>query len=375
MSDAGIAARMASYLKRIATGPEMSKDLTREEARDGVELVLRGAVDSVQAGVFLVALRMKRESDDENRGVLDALRASTRAALADVPDLVDLADPYDGFVRHLPAAPFLPAVLAACGVPAVSHGCRMMGPKFGLSHHQILAAACTPVDLTSDEAAARTADPAIGWAYVDQRAFHPELHALIELRRLIVKRPCLSTLEKLCGPVRATGRTHLVVGYVHSGYERLLPLVAREAGYASALVIRGVEGGVIPPLNSQARVISYRPGGADESWKLDPREAGIESDVRAVPLASTPDQTAADESFDDASQERDLSHLAARAAEAGMEALNGKSGPPRDSLILPTAVILRQVGRAASLTEGADLARRALDSGEAQRRFLAFSRR
>jgi anthranilate phosphoribosyltransferase len=203
MSDAGIAARMASYLKRIATGPEMSKDLTREEARDGMELVLRGAVDSVQAGVFLVALRMKRESDDENRGVLDALRASTQAALADVPDLVDLADPYDGFVRHLPAAPFLPAVLAACGVPAVSHGCRMMGPKFGLSHHQILAAACTPVDLTSDEAAARTADPTIGWAYVDQRAFHPELHALIELRRLIVKRPCLSTLEKLCGPVRA----------------------------------------------------------------------------------------------------------------------------------------------------------------------------
>jgi anthranilate phosphoribosyltransferase len=165
------------------------------------------------------------------------------------------------------------------------------------------------------------------------------------------------------------------VGYVHSGYERLLPLVARATGYASALVIRGVEGGVVPPLNSQARVISYRPGGADESWKLDPREAGIESDVRAVPLAFTPDQVAADESFDEASQERDLSHLATRAAEAGMEALNGKSGPPRDSLILPTAVILRQVGRAASLTEGADLARRTLASGEAQRRFLAFSRR
>lgn len=81
MSDAGIEARMASYLKRIATGPEMSKDLTREEARDGMELVLRGAVDSVQAGVFLVALRMKRESDDENRSVLDALRAFSAAML------------------------------------------------------------------------------------------------------------------------------------------------------------------------------------------------------------------------------------------------------------------------------------------------------
>jgi anthranilate phosphoribosyltransferase len=373
MSDAGLEARMASYLKRIATGPEMSKDLTREEARDGMEVILRQAVDHVQAAVFLIALRMKRESDDENRGILDALRATTHAAVADVPDLVDLADPYDGFLRHLPVAPFLPAVLAACGVPAVSHGCRMMGPKFGLTHHQILAAAGAPVDLTSDEAAARIADPAIGWAYVDQRAFHPELHALIELRRLIVKRPCLSTLEKLCGPVRASGRTHLVVGYVHSAYERLLPLIAREAGYASALVIRGVEGGVVPPLNSQARVISYRSGGADESWKLAPREAGIESDVRAPPLAFTPDQ-AADESFDDASQERDLSHLAARAAEAGMDALNDKAGATRDGLVLSAAVILRQAGRAASLSEGADLARGALDSGKAQKQFLAFSR-
>ncbi|MBI3606488.1 MAG: anthranilate phosphoribosyltransferase [Nitrospirae bacterium] len=370
----GAEARMASYLKRIATGPEMSTNLTRDEARDGMTLILAGRVDPAQAAVFLIALRMKRESDDENRGVLDALRETTHVATAVVPDLVDLADPYDGFLRHLPAAPFLPAVLAACGVPNVSHGCRSMGPKFGLTHHQILTASGTPMSLSTEAAARCIENPDIGWSYVDQSAFHPDLHSLIELRRLIVKRPCLSTLEKLCGPVRASGRTHLVVGYVHSAYERLLPLVAREAGYASALVIRGVEGGVVPPLNAQARVISYLPGGADESWKLDPREAGIESDVRAVPLASTPDQTADDESFDEVSQERDLSYLAARAAEAGMEALRGKTGPTRDSLVLASAVVLRQVGRAASLTEGADLARRALDSGDAQRRFVAFSR-
>ncbi|MEO6665538.1 MAG: anthranilate phosphoribosyltransferase [Nitrospiria bacterium] len=364
--------RMASYLKRIAVGPEMSKDLTREEARDGMELILRRAVDQVQAAVFLIALRMKRESDDENRGILDALRATTHAAGVALDNLIDLADPYDGFIRHLPAAPFLPAVLAACGAPAVSHGCRAMGPKFGLTHHQVLAAAGAPVDLTPEQAAARLADPAVGWAYLDQASFHPELHGLTELRRLIVKRPCLSTLEKLCGPVRASGRTHLIVGYVHSAYERLLPLVARDAGYASALVIRGVEGGVVPPLNAQARVVSYREGGPDESWKLDPRDAGIDSSLRAAPLASTPDQAAADESFDDASQERDLSHLAARAAEAGLDALKGQAGPTRDGLVLMVAVILRQAGCTETLGAGADLGRQALDGGEAYRRFLAF---
>jgi anthranilate phosphoribosyltransferase len=352
----------------------MSTDLTREEARDGMDLILTGSVDPVQAAVFLIALRMKRETDDENLGVLDALRAATRFSIARVDHLVDLADPYDGFARHLPPAPFLPAVLAACGVPTVSHGCRRLAPKFGLTHHQILqilAAAGARIDCTTKEAAERIADFHIGWAYVDVEHFHPALDALAELRRLIVKRPCLSTLEKLCGPVRASGQTHLVVGYVHSAYEHLLPLVAREAGYASALVIRGVEGGVIPPLNAQARVVSYRNGGSDESGKLDPHEAGIEATVRAVPLPSGSDQETAGESTDDSSEKTDLSHLAARAAETGMEALGGKAGPTRDSLVLGAAVILRQVGRADSLRAGADLAQRALDSGNAQRRFLA----
>jgi anthranilate phosphoribosyltransferase len=365
-------ARMASYLKRIATGPEMSTDLTREEARDGMDLILAGGVDPVQAAVFLIALRMKRETDDENLGVLDALRAATRFSIARVDHLVDLADPYDGFMRHLPPAPFLPAVLAACGVPTVSHGCRRLAPKFGLTHHQILAAAGARIDCSTKEAAEHLADPHVGWAYVDVERFHPALDALAELRRLIVKRPCLSTLEKLCGPVRASGQTHLVVGYVHSAYEHLLPLVAREAGYTSALVIRGVEGGVIPPLNAQARVVSYRSGGSDESWKLDPHEAGIESTMRAMPLTSAGDQTLTDESAVESSHALDLSHLAARAAKAGVEALAGQAGPTRDSLVLAAAVILRQVGRANSLRAGADIAGRALATGGAQAHFASY---
>jgi anthranilate phosphoribosyltransferase len=360
--------RMASYLKRIATGPEMSKNLSREEAHDGMLLVLRRAVDPVRSGVFLVALRMKRETDDENLGVLAALRETTHAATVDVDDLVDLGDPYDGFARHLPASPFLPAVLAACGVPTVSHGCESLGPKYGVTHHQILKAAGVRVDLTPEEAAGRIADPAIGWAYVDQAQFHPELYALTELRRLIIKRPCISTWEKLCGPVRARGRNHLIVGYVHPGYERPITLAARDVGYASTLVIRGMEGGVIPSLNAQTRVVSYQSGKPDEEWKLNPKDAGIESTVRSVPIAAKNDRSTPDES-DDVSQEPDLARLAAPAAEGGLEALKGKAGPTRDSLVLAAAMILRQVGRADTLQSAADAARRVLDSGEARRRF------
>ena len=65
---------------------------------------------------------MKRETDEENLGILDAVRDATGAVTAAVDEIVDLADPYDGYNRTLPISPFLPAVLAACGIPAVSHG-------------------------------------------------------------------------------------------------------------------------------------------------------------------------------------------------------------------------------------------------------------
>ena len=160
---------MTEYLRKIATGVEQSKPLTAAEARDGMELVLGDEVDPVQAALFLVALRMKHETDEENRGVLEALRAATRAAAADVPDLVDVADPYDGFVRHLPVSPFLPAVLAAAGVPAVSHGSIALPPKRGVTHARVLAAAEAAVDEGPEEVARRVEDRAIGWGYAGQR--------------------------------------------------------------------------------------------------------------------------------------------------------------------------------------------------------------
>ena len=137
-----------------------------------------------------------------------------------------MADPYDGYNRTLPASPFLPAVLAACGVPAFSHGVRSVGPKFGATHHQVLHAAGVAVDDSPQRVAARLEDPAIGWGYVDQSRFCPKLYALTELRRLMVKRPAITTTEVLAGPIKGKS-THLVTGFVHKPYPRIYALPFR----------------------------------------------------------------------------------------------------------------------------------------------------
>ncbi len=362
------AALMSSILKRIATGPELSKDISREEAREGMRLVLDGAVDPVQAGVFLIALRMKRETDDENRGLLEAIRDATQRATAAVDEVLDLGDPYDGYNRTLPAAPFLPAVLAACGVATVSHGVERMGPKYGVTHRQVLRAAGLPVDLTPEQAAARLAEPRIGWAYVDQKAFCPKLHALTHLRTLIVKRPAITTAEVLAGPVRGRRKTHLVTGYVHKPYPRIYALLARHAGFDTALLVRGVEGGVIPGLTQTGKVFRVLGDAEEVPVEFKPAELGIEAAVRAprIPGANGDDEASA--------APLDAAAVAKAAAEAGKAALQGQAGPTRDCLVYGAALCLWHLGRHGSLAQAADAVRRVLDGGEALARLTGPER-
>lgn len=354
---------MHSILKRIATGPELSKDISREEARAGMRAVLDGRVGEVQAAVFLIALRMKRETDDENRGMLEAIREATDRATAPVEELLDIADPYDGFIRTLPASPFLPALLAACGVPAVSHGVETMGPKFGVTHKQVLRACGVPVDLSTGEAAARVAVPAIGWAYVDQKEFCPKLYGLARLRTLIVKRPAITTTETLAGPVRGRARTHLVTGFVHKPYARVYAMLARHAGFDSALIVRGVEGGVIPSLCQTGKVFRYRDGGEELAEELKPEDLGLHHTVRAARIPGGAAGEGTDGDHGETSL--DLASVAKAAAESGMEALAGRPGPTHDALAYGAALCLWHLGRCASPGAGVDAVRRVLASGKA----------
>jgi len=358
---------MRAMIGRIATGPELSKPLSEAEARYGMRCILEHDADPVQSAIFLIALRMKRETPEENRGVLAAIRDATETADVDVDDLVDLADPYSGYSRTLPAAPFLPCILSACGVPTLSHGVARMGPKFGATHRQVLAAAGVNVNL-SVQAAAAQIEGSAGWAYLDQASFCPQLAALESLRERMVKRPVLTTVEVLARPLIARGRSHLLTGYVHKPYPPVYTMLARFVGYDSALLIRGTEGGVVPSLRQQGRAVRYEGLGEDEDIELLPIDCGIHQDVRAPAIPSEVTSSHSDIEVHGAPP-FSVGLLARVSADAGSKALEGQSGPVRDSLVYAGAHILFHSGRSGNLQEASELVRRALDNGAAHSKF------
>lgn len=355
--------QMRSIIGRIATGPELSKDISQEEAHAAMRFILDQSVDEVQSAIFFIAQRMKRETMDEYKGMLDAIRAATHTLTAEVDEVVDIADPYDGYNRSLPVTPFLPALLAECGVPAITHGLEAVGPKYGVTHRHVLRAAGVDVDLSPEQAAARLTDPAIGWSYIDQASFCPKLHNLVPLRTKMVKRPSLTTLEVLAKPIAGRKKTHLVTGYVHKPYPPIYAQLARHVGYQSALILRGVEGGVMPSLRQEGRYYFYHHMDEEQGVDINPVDIGIDQAVRAVPLPEELPTTS--RPGDEIAIIVDVPAAAQAAADAGMAALSGQQGPSYDGLVYSGALILHHLGKVPHLKEAAEQVRAVLDSGKA----------
>lgn len=341
---------LGQAIKKVATGPHLSKDLTLDEAEAAMSEILSGQFDPVQAAIFFISLRIKRETNEENHGILQALQACTEQTLANVEQLLIISDPFNGYNRHCPVTAFLPAVLAAAGLPVLSQGVKEMGPKFGVTHSQVLAAAGMDVDLSLHAATERLNNPDLAWAFIDQQHATPELFALQDLRTRMIKRPCLATLEKLIMPVKAQGKTHLQIGFVHKEYPPILARLAQQIGFDSALIIRGIEGGILPTLREPSNCFRSFDGEA-QACVFNPSQFGIDQTTRGV-LPTTDDNVTAEHTV-----------------ELGLQALEGQSGPAFDSLVFGGAMALWHCGLQQSQQQAADYIRQTIESGKAKAYF------
>src|SRR5687768_11677895 len=120
------------YLKEIARGRNAARDLTREQARALFEAMLAGDVDEVALGAILVAWRVKGESLDELRGMLDAVAAHVRPMRLPPRRAMPVLIPTYNGARKMPnVVPLLVLLLAKEGVPVLLHGAHQEAQRVG----------------------------------------------------------------------------------------------------------------------------------------------------------------------------------------------------------------------------------------------------
>lgn len=346
---------LKSIIQRIATGPDLSKDISLEEAQAGMEAIIKGEIDPVQSAIFFIALRMKRETMAENKGILTAILAQSEQQHASVDCVVDLGDPYSGYDRNIPISSFLPPLLAELGLPCVIHGLNSVSPKFGLTHAHVYQAMGLATNLSTKQAKNRIEDNATAWTYIDQAQYCPGLHDLVALRDKVIKRTVINTVETLIAPIRGR-QTHAVLGYVHKPYPPIYAELATTSGLDSSLLVRGVEGGVVPSLRQTGLMISYDGNNERESMAINPKDMGIEQSIRGIALP------------EGLNVQNNLSELAKHTADLGHSALSGKTGAYYDGLVYSASLILWHMKKADSLLEASEMARNALDSGKISNR-------
>lgn len=339
--------RMRYYLREIGQGPKHARDLTREEARDALDLILAQRVAPSQMGGFLLIQRFKGEAPQELLGFADALRARARIIAPRVEGLLDVGSPYDGRVRSPVISPAASIVAAASGVPVVMHGERDMPPKHGVGVGDVLEA--MGVDVDADPGEVERSIEEEGFGYMRSARFVPELFALKGLREEIALRSAINTVEKL---YNLAGASYSLIGLTHVPYlERMLEAI-KGMGFRRAMILQGMEGSEDAPLSRPCRVYEW-DGAEIREYRLNATEHGLSPD----PL------------------EHEAAGGAAASAEVALRVLEGHMGPGRNLVLFNAGIRIYLAGRAQSIAEGIARAREAIDSGAARGKLEALRSR
>jgi len=250
--------RMKGYLKKIAAGPRLSKDLTEEEAEDALALILDEKVSKIRAGAFLIAARMKLETVPENIGYWRALQSRVSPATVDLDQLLQIADPFDGFER-LPYFGFYAIpVIAQLGLAVYGHSSLPLPPKFGITFEEILQNHYKVGD------GERPLLEKHRFGYLSTADTLPQLEGLRSLRIEIVKRPMLATLEKMLMPLKAR-KNILATTYFHRGYEVALTEIGKLSQFDKVIIGNGMEGTTLFGVKETKLFIQDNNGEAEQA--------------------------------------------------------------------------------------------------------------
>ncbi|MDH4569163.1 glycosyl transferase family protein [Pseudomonas sp. BN414] len=247
----------AQFVRILGKGKRGARNMTREEAREAMGMLLDGEVEDTQLGAFLMLLRHKEENAEELAGFTEAFRQRNQAP----PIAVDLDWPsYAGKKRHLPWYLLAAKALADSGVRILLHGggAHTAGRMYS---EQLLDLLDIPLCRNWEQVAAALDERRL--AFIPLGSWAPQLQRMIDLRNTLGLRSPIHSLARILNPLNARCGLQSIF---HPGYQA----EHREASRLlndHAIVIKG-EGGEIE-VNPDAACHLYGTANGeawDEEW-------------------------------------------------------------------------------------------------------------
>jgi len=227
-------------------------------------------------------------------------------------------------------------------VPIAKHGNRAMSSKCGSA--DVLEALGVQINLDAEEVARCVRYAGIGFMFAP--LFHPAMKYAAPVRRELGTRTVFNILGPLTNPADAP---NILMGVFHPDLVGIQVRVLQELGARRALVVWGRDGMDELSLGAATLVGELRDGVVRE-YEVHPEDFGIAmSHSRNLRVA-------------DAAESKTML----------LEALEDRSGLPREIVALNAGAALYVAGRADTIADGIQQARTAIRSGAARAKLDDF---
>lgn len=312
-----------------------NRDLTGEEMRGVMRIIMAGEATPSQIGAFLMGMRIKGESVGEIAAAVSILREQMVPVTAP-EDAIDIVGTGGDGIGSLNISTATAILVAAAGVPVAKHGNKALSSKSGSS--QALEALGVKLDLTPDEIARTISEAGIGFMFAPHH--HPAMRHVGPARSELGVR----TLFNLLGPQSnpAGVRRYLLGVYSQQWVEPVAAaLLANRA--IKAWVVHSSEG--LDELSTSGpNFVAQIANGDLRSFELHPDQIGLKlTDPRDL-LGGEPSDNAA----------------------AIVALFDGAPGAYRDTVLLNAGAALLVADKVTTIEDGIAMARDVLDAGKAK---------
>lgn len=310
-------------------------DLSREEAALFMEELTEGSLSEIHIAGYLTALNAKGICADEIAGCASVLQKKRIPVKTGEPVLDTCGTGGDG-LGTFNISSFAALIAAAGGAAVAKHGNRAVSSKSGSA--DFYRELGVPVDISPGQAEQLIAD--VRFSFLFAPVYHKAMRFAAQVRKTLGVKSIMNLLGPLVNPAAAEFQ---IIGVYREDFCEIVAEAAHMLGVKRVMVIYGLDGIDELSVSAPSRVVFIDEEDRKENFVFDPASVGIEgyslNDLKGGDAA------------ENASMARDL--------------LDGKgSDALRDAVLLNGGAGLFVYGKAGSIAEGYQLAKKSLETGK-----------
>ncbi|WP_287983493.1 anthranilate phosphoribosyltransferase [Diaphorobacter sp.] len=312
------------------------REIFHDEMLHLMRMIMQGELSPVMTAAIITGLRVKKETIGEITAAAQVMREfSTKVHVQDAAHMVDIVGTGGDGANTFNISTCSMFVAAAAGAKVSKHGGRGVSSKSGSA--DVMEALGIHINLQPEQIAQCIAEVGIGFMFAPNH--HPAMKNVAPVRKELGVR----TIFNILGPhTNPAGAPNILMGVFHPDLVGIQVRALQRLGAEHAVVVYGRDGMDEVSLGAATLVGELKNGEISE-YEIHPEDFGLQMASNRALKVETPEQS----------------------REMLLGVLKGEAGAAREIVCLNAGVALYAANVAATIPEGIDKARAAIDAGAA----------